>query len=448
LRQVAPVLLDALRRFKPPGQDEDHLVELVQNVGSAHLARWYYYLDRLSRRGLLSNWAHLNGTRLATLEAVSRWFAAKQDQVIPGRPYVLSRFAYMRSEKGQAVLESPLAHARVILNDCRGAALACALAAPLTPEELTSRVGELSGEAITGVVTLLLRAGMLGEASAGGTCTLDQEPALQSWAFHDLLFHARSRLGRFDAPYGGTYRLAGRLAPAPALKPAPAGETRELYRPDLAQLELDDPPLAQLLERRCSVREFDRERPMTDRQLGEFLFRVARVRDCWDEEVTTPAGPIRLGFASRPYPAGGSLYELELYAAVNRCANLESGLYYYDPAGHRLVRLRKLTTEVRSLIGDAAAASFATEGEIQLLLVLAARFPRLAWKYESIAYALTLKHVGVLVQTMYLAATAMGLGACAIGGGDSDLFAQAAGTDYCSETSVGEFVLGSRLTAR
>ena len=29
------------------------------------------------------------------------------------------------------------------------------------------------------------------------------------------------------------------------------------------------------------------------------------------------------------------------------------------------------------------------------------------------------------------------------GGGDADLFARAAGTDYCAETSVGEFLLGN-----
>jgi hypothetical protein len=45
---------------------------------------------------------------------------------------------------------------------------------------------------------------------------------------------------------------------------------------------------------------------------------------------------------------------------------------------------------------------------------------------------------------MYLAATAMGLGPCAVGGGDADLFARAAGTDYYAETSVGEFLLGSQ----
>jgi oxazoline/thiazoline dehydrogenase len=54
----------------------------------------------------------------------------------------------------------------------------------------------------------------------------------------------------------------------------------------------------------------------------------------------------------------------------------------------------------------------------------------------------------VLYQTIYLAATAMGLAPCAIGGADADLFARAAGTDYYAETSVGEFLLENPRSER
>ncbi|HEY7312161.1 MAG TPA: SagB family peptide dehydrogenase [Gemmataceae bacterium] len=445
LRRVAPELLDALRRFDPPGEDEHRLTELVRGVGNGCLARWYYYQECLIRRGLLCYSVVAKGTRLATLVAVSSSFATKPAQAIPDRRYVLSRFAYLRREGSEAVLESPLAHARVTLNDCRATALVGALAAPASAEELSGRVGELPTDAVTGVLTLLLRASMIGEASAAGNCGADDDPALQTWDFHDLLFHARSRQGRFDAPYGSTYRLAGKLPPAPALKPSSTGETRELFRPDLERLQREDPPLARVQEQRRSVREFDAEQPITDHQLGEFLFRVARVKECRQAEVATPGGgSIRMDFAFRPYPAGGGLYELELYVAVNRCANLEPGLYHYDPSRHQLARLCGRTTDVRKLLRDAADSAALSEDTLQVLLILAARFPRVAWKYESIAYALTLKHVGVLFQTMYLAATAMRLAPCALGGGDADLFARAAGTDYRAETSVGEFLLGSQ----
>jgi SagB-type dehydrogenase family enzyme len=98
---------------------------------------------------------------------------------------------------------------------------------------------------------------------------------------------------------------------------------------------------------------------------------------------------------------------------------------------------------VEALLESAGLAT----GELhmpQVLIVIAARFQRAAWVYESIAYANILKDVGTLLQTMYLVATAMNLAPCAIGAGNSDLFAAAVGTDYYAETSVGELSLGSK----
>jgi SagB-type dehydrogenase family enzyme len=438
LRQIPGTILHASRRFEPPGEDEDKLCELIGRNTDSAMAHWHYLLERLTQHGLLCHVAFAGAIRLATLVAVSTSFVSRPSRVIANRPYVLSRFAYLRRQGDEAVLESPLAHSRIILNDCRVAALVVALAARLTAAELADRVGVLPPEAVARILALLLRAKMVGEAG-----NEDAVSTVQTWEFHDLLFHARSRTGRFDAPYGGTCRLADRLAPPPALKPAMAGEAHELYRPDPDRLQQDDPPLARVQAQRRSVREFDVRRPITARQLGEFLFRAARVTGFREGEIATPSGPVPLQFAPRPYPGGGSLYELEVYAVIQGCADLAPGLYHYEAGGHRLIRLCGRTAEVTGLLRDAAASTEVPEGTLQVLLILTARFQRVAWKYESIAYALTLKHVGVVYQTMYLAATAMGLAACAIGGGDADLFARAAGTDYCTETSVGEFLLGN-----
>ncbi len=438
LRRVPPAARDALDRLRPPGEEEDRLANLAGADGNGDLARWYYYLERLTRRGLVSHAVHADGMRLATLTAVAPGFVSRPAEVVAGRRYVLSRFAYLRRDGDEAVLESPLAHARVVLNDSRAVSVVAPLAAPATAAELAGRVGGLSSDAVAAVLALLLRAGM-----AAGAGAEDEDPALRTWEFHDLLFHARSRRGRSGTGYGATYRLAGQLAPPPALKPAEHGEMHDLFRPDLERLRREDPPLAWVQERRRSIRDFDAGCPITDRQLGEFLFRVARVRDRRQVEVPAERGPVAMEFTSRPYPAGGALYELEVYAVVGACAGLAPGLYHYDPAGHRLVRRSGPTPEVAALLRDAGESTGARADNLQVLLVLAARFARVAWKYESIAYALTLKHVGVVYQTMYLAATAMGLAACAVGGGDADLFAHAAGTDYVAETSVGEFLLGS-----
>jgi SagB-type dehydrogenase family enzyme len=299
-------------------------------------------------------------------------------------------------------------------------------------------------EAVPSVLGLVADAGMVEDSEAGRAGRDDPVPAaVDAWEFHDLLFHARIRRGRTDAPFGGMYRLAGRMDPPPPVRPMPRDGALPLFRPDLARLEERDPPLVRVVEARRSLRNYG-DRPLDARQLGEFLYRVARVREQQDVELETPGGPMHMAMVSRPYPSGGGLYELEFYTAVASCEGVEPGLHYYEPRGHALVPIRARTAEVQGLLRDAAESAGISPDAIQVLLIVSARLPRLAWKYASIAYALVLKHVGVVLHSMYLAATAMGLAPCALGAGDSDLFARAAGTDYYAETSVGEFLLGSR----
>ncbi len=434
LRQP-PAVQTALLQLAHPGEQERLLTESIRSAaGSAALAHWYYHLQQLARRGWLQISAGTREERLATLVPTSASFVFTPTPRLSHRPFVLSRFSYLHRDGPQLVLESPLAFCRIVLQHSRAAALVQALARPTTVAEL----GEAS------LLGLLAAAGMVAEVGDDGKTDEEKNPALQCWEFHDLLFHARSRLTRHHAPVGATYRFAGVLEPPPALKPPSAAEWIELFRPDLEQLRCTDPPLAEVQERRCSIREYAGE-PITARQLGEFLFRIARVKDQREWDVSTPAGPIRMQGTTRPYPAGGGLYELEMYVVVNACQGLEAGLYHYDPLAHRLGRLACRATELETLLFDAARAAGIAPGSLQVLFILSSRLPRLAWKYSSLAYALTLKHVGVVYQTMYLAATAMGLAPCALGGGDSDLFAHAAQVDCTEETSVGEFLLGSKL---
>jgi SagB-type dehydrogenase family enzyme len=64
------------------------------------------------------------------------------------------------------------------------------------------------------------------------------------------------------------------------------------------------------------------------------------------------------------------------------------------------------------------------------------------WAYEGLAYALVLKHVGALMQTMNLVATAMGLAGCALGTSTPHAFRHLTGHDPLVEDVVGEFLLG------
>jgi SagB-type dehydrogenase family enzyme len=443
-RQLPPALLTALRELSPPGREEHQLADVIlQSDGMDALAVWYYWLQKFARRGLVCRSVQTGGQRLATLLPTAPSYTFASAGIDPDRAYLLSRFAYLRREGGMLLLESPLAGARVVLDDPRAASLVCALIRPASPREIERVAADLPVEAVASLLSLLHGAGMLAELAPEASDGDAELPEMRSWEFHDLLFHARSRMGRCDAPFGATFRLAGKIDPSPALKPNERHEFLELYYPDLNRLRQDDPPLTDVLERRVSIRDYGSE-PITARQLGEFLYRVARVKEYHEDDIDSPAGPVRMDFATRPYPSGGGLYELEFYVAVNACVGLAPGLYHYDARHHRLGRLSDRTALVKELLSDAAFSAGIRPESVQVQLVLAARFARLAWKYSSIAYALILKHVGVVYQTMYLTATAMNLAPCALGGGDSDLFARAAGTNYYAETSVGEFLLGGR----
>jgi SagB-type dehydrogenase family enzyme len=146
-------------------------------------------------------------------------------------------------------------------------------------------------------------------------------------------------------------------------------------------------------------------------------------------------------YAARPYPSGGSAYELELYLAVANCEGLARGFYHYDAGGHALAPIDVRAQELDAML---KAAEFAMDAPAvpQILITIAARFSRISWKYSSIAYSLVLKDVGALLQTLYLMTTDLGLGGCAIGTNNIDLFAKMTGLEFHIEGPVGQFAIG------
>jgi SagB-type dehydrogenase family enzyme len=433
-KDLSPGLRQAIDILSSTGATEDELARLVEESdGTGALARLYYYLLTFADRRILSYGISCGGRRLATLSPASTSFSFSSTPVDPQSRYALSRFAYLHRDQEDLMLESPLAHGKITLHGWEGAAVAAELAKAQPPASLWDLLPSVARDAVALFLEMLLGAGFVSELKPDEAHPGESE-ALAQWEFHDLLFHARSRLGRHANPYGGTYRFRNKIKPRPAVKKFCAEETIDLHRPDISSLELEDPPFTVVLEKRRSLREYGR-RPITDHQLGEFLYRSARVKELKKTEFQD--------LSRRPYPGGGAIYELELYVNVRRCENIPPGLYHYCPKTHRLEKTGGPTEAVDALLKDAARSAGLAETP-QILITIAARFQRLSWKYESIAYSALLKDVGVLYQTMYLVATAMDLAPCAIGGGDSDLFARAAGLDYYAETSVGEFLLGPR----
>jgi SagB-type dehydrogenase family enzyme len=200
-------------------------------------------------------------------------------------------------------------------------------------------------------------------------------------------------------------------------------------------------PLARLLHERHSTRDFDDTQPITLAELARFLDSAARIQAKWKDKADLGNGGPEVSYAARPYPSGGGAYELEFYLAVANCEGLARGFYHYDADRHALAPIGVQAPELEAQL---AAAEFAMGAAAapQILITIAARFGRVSWKYSSVAYSLILKDVGVLLQTLYMMATDMGLGGCAIGTNNIDLFAKMTGLEFHVEGPVGQFALG------
>ncbi|MGY6020849.1 SagB family peptide dehydrogenase [Streptomyces spinosirectus] len=357
---------------------------------------------------------------------VVRPLRARGPQPAAGGRLDLSRFAIVRAEGGALILESPLASAEITIHrrELLTAALDPASEPATTPGGLAAALREQ-----------LLGTGFLADPHGEET----QDLRHRQWAPHELLFHDRSRLGYrgyVGDGFGGTWwgRAAG-FEPEPAAPPPYQGPRVPLAVPDFTDRRASEGSYFDVVERRRSERVHDNESPISVDQLGELLYRTARVRRVHEEDGVE--------FVSSPRPSGGSVYELELYPVVTRCSGLDGGMYHYDAHRHELELVRPVSDySVRRMLRVASQGS--TTGAVpQVLLVVAARVGRVMWKYEGMGYAVVLKNTGVLYHALAGTCSAMGLAGCPLGTDDAVAFTEATGRDPLVECSVGQFIVGS-----
>jgi SagB-type dehydrogenase family enzyme len=354
---------------------------------------------------------------------------------------VLSRFAYMRRRGEELVLESPRAGA--LFRICEPT-IATAIATLSKPRQLRQLRGDTAFPG-TELLALLVDCQILFRIETADLRAAEGDASLVLWDFHDLLFHTRSTEGRHANPLGGLYLHSGLVASPPPIRPRWPGKKIDLRKCSGVHAQAIS-PVASLLRERRSTRSFDLQEPIKLAELSRFLDSTARVLPSANNENRLGGAAQPEAYAIRPYPSAGASYELELYLAVDRCEGLVRGFYHYDAGEHALMPIATGMQEFEALLMGAQMA-MGTSAVPQILITIAARFGRVSWKYSSLAYALILKDVGVLTQTFYLIATEMGLGGCAIGSTNIDLFAKVTGMDFHVEGPVGQFALGRGTTS-
>ena len=174
------------------------------------------------------------------------------------------------------------------------------------------------------------------------------------------------------------------------------------------------------IQRRRSVRKYSSQL-MTLKELSRLLYNTGGINaERWGNKL-------------RSAPSAGALYPIEVYLVVHRVEGLKAGLYHYAVKDHSLELLR-----VDDLRGEIISCGLMQEflGQANLALVFTAIFQRLRWKYQERSYRYALIEAGHLGQNVYLAATSMGMGACAVGAFLDDNLNTMLGVDGHNEAAI------------
>ncbi len=173
--------------------------------------------------------------------------------------------------------------------------------------------------------------------------------------------------------------------------------------------------------------------PVRIDEIGMLLYHAARVKEMLHGALYDSS--------RRPYPSAGAAYELEIYILAAACDGLPVGFYHYGPREHVFELLLLPDAQRQMMIDDAIRQTANQINMVQIALYITARMRRINWKNRP----LTLAHqdAGVLLQTFYLTATALGLAPCALGGVNAVQFSQWTGISASEEPLMSGFLIGS-----
>ncbi len=289
--------------------------------------------------------------------------------------------------------------------------------AALPPVSRRRRVLHATGRAV------LSRRGFLALAlgGAGGVFVgrgLSQQPRIPKGSDLGLLYHEWSKPGVMDV--FGTVSNWGRRPPL--------YKTYEQAR----KIRLPEPrmdgglPTEEAIRLRHSTREYSGE-PMTLDELSRVLFMMDGInRERWGHRLRTA-------------PSSGALYPIEAYPVVHNVTGLKPGVYHYGVKDHLLEQVR-----VGDMRGEVVRQGLSQQflGKANVVMFLTIIFQRMRFKYQDRTYRYGLLEAGHLGQNIYLAATSMGLGACAIGAFMDDAINGMLGVDGKEEAAIYMLTVG------
>lgn len=193
-----------------------------------------------------------------------------------------------------------------------------------------------------------------------------------------------------------------------------------LPRPE--KLDLGHADLREVIEGRRSVRAYSEE-PFTVEELSWLLWACQGVKDIVGRPATL-----------RNVPSAGARHPFETYVLVNNVDGLAKGLYRFLASEHKLAAVN-LDDDIADRVTEGCYKQRFVKN-CAAAFIFTADIYRMYWRYGERGYRYMHLDAGHASQNLYLAAEAIGGGACAIGAFYDEKLNRALGIDGENQFAV------------
>ena len=180
-----------------------------------------------------------------------------------------------------------------------------------------------------------------------------------------------------------------------------------LPRPD--EVLLEDKDLLQIITERNSLRKFSQE-TLTLEELSFLLWCTQGIKQVHGKLAIL-----------KTVPSAGARHAFETYLLINHVEGLEPGVYQYSPLTHRLIPFGTKKDLSPEIVQACHGQAFVKKAAVTFFWIA---YPyRMTWRYQERGYRYLFIDAGHVGQNLYLAAEAIGGGACAVAAFDDDALA-------------------------
>jgi len=173
------------------------------------------------------------------------------------------------------------------------------------------------------------------------------------------------------------------------------------------EINLGTMPLVEAINKRKSQRKFTDE-SLTLEELSYLLWTTQGIHEVRSSGVNS----------LRTVPSGGARHPFETYLIVFRVEGLEQGLYRYSAVENKLIHIPTMTISPDDVAKGCQNQGFV--GKAAVVFVWSTIPYRCEWRYGPLAAKMIAQDSGHVCQNLYLAATSIGAGTCALGAYDQN----------------------------